>query len=201
MVLPRVIHIAQYRVVEIQRALLIVGGRQQLDHIPPKSLVLGLVECLSAIVQRAYRIPQIFNAAGEKMLMAEIIQREFLGVNLVHGARGVRGGADLVLVCLFPPIQGRVHVTRYVDHPHKLAVIATSLCELRHQRKVFLSNHHAISRYACFPQGVAQSPRIHGVSRPSNGCCPTGYLGHTNLNHVLPPLTFHRRNPAEIRLS
>ena len=77
--------------------------------------------------------------------MAEIVQREFLRVNLVHRAARIRNCPDLVLICFFPPIEGCGNVTLHVNHPHELPVIGSGRRKPVHQIIVVIANDETIS--------------------------------------------------------
>ena len=147
--------------------------------------------------------------------MAEIAQREFLRVDLVHGRAGIRNSAHLVRVELLPPVQRGLDVAGHRKHPQELAVIRSFVNKPAHQGEVFLSNPepsvnvflelcgvYAMAEIVLVPRtigaeirtAVAHAPRavghcptVHGVPHAPDGRFPAVNFRFFNLNHDLPP--------------
>ena len=109
MPLPRVVDVAQHRVVQIPRPALVVAGREKLDELPPVDLVAGLKELLAVIIQDVYCpkkkiIGRVVVVASQlfNVFMAEIIHVKLLRMDLVHRGAGIRHRSDLIGIEFFP---------------------------------------------------------------------------------------------------
>ena len=128
----RVVYVAQHRVVQIPRPSLVVAGREKLDELPPVLFVFRVEKPFSVHIKQINRRLQIVQRRI-KVLMAEIVQRKLLRVDLVHGAARVRDRADLVLIGFFMPVQRCGHIELHVDHAQELSVILTGSGERMHK--------------------------------------------------------------------
>ena len=102
------------------------------------------------------------------MLMAEVVQCEFLIRNFVHRRAGIH--LDVILqvsvvndigliitelfagaICLelFPPVQRSSDVKVDGDHPHELAMICAGISETGHEVEIILSNIKTASGTRC----------------------------------------------------
>lgn len=73
--------------------------------------------------------------------MTEIIQREFLGMDLVHGGTAVADRSHLVCIEFLPPVKGCIDGQEDRNHPSVFSMNRATLGKPGHQVMVIRSNN------------------------------------------------------------
>ena len=74
--------------------------------------------------------------ACAQMFVAEVLQRELLGMDLVHGGAGVGDRTNLIGVELFPPVERGSDIDVHRDHPAELAIHRAGPGQAKHQVEI-----------------------------------------------------------------
>ena len=128
--LSRMINIDECLIVHRAGAHLVVAGREKLDHVVPVLLIFSLVHVFQTdLLKAVYNGLHVSESVRSHMVMAEIIDVERFGVDLVHGACGVCHSCHFVGVIFLPPVERSRNIHGYKDLADKLSVVASSHAE------------------------------------------------------------------------
>ena len=94
-------------------------------------------------------------AFPKQMFMAEVLQRELLSMNLVHGGAGVGDRTHLIGVELLPPVERGGDVDVHRNHPAELAIHRAGPGQPQHQVKVVWADQSII--------GAVRRKRVRGA--------------------------------------
>jgi hypothetical protein len=124
------------------------------------------------------------------VLMREVVQRERIRMDLVHGRAGVSHSADLVGVELLPPVQRSSQIHRNSNHPKILTVVRTGIGEVLKELMILLADEklelrslQSLSVLDVSPVGVTEMPGVHGVPSTTDGSVEAVNVYVFNLNH------------------
>ena len=144
----------------------------------------------------------------KQMLVAEVLQRELFGVDLVHGGAGVGDRTNLIGVELLPPIERGSDVHIHRDHPAELAVHGAGLGQAQHKVEVVGADNKIIFKVrlgsmarllrirAVFTMrrtmretgpAVALGPAVHRIPHSADSGFQAHNLGILNQNHAFSP--------------
>ena len=187
MILSRVIDVHESLIVHRAGAHLVVAGREKLDHVVPVLLVFSFVHVFQTdLFEAVHNGLHISERIRSHMIMAEIIDVERFGVDLVHGTRGVCDGRHFVGIIFLPPVERSCNVYGDEDLADEFAVVASGHAETFRKIDVIRAEDEisilivaavhacpAVHRVSCAAHGVLEIHDACAFKFYHNGCSPS----------------------------
>ena len=169
------INIDECLIVHRAGAHLVVAGREKLDHVVPVLLIFSFVHVFQAdLFEAVHNGLHISERIQSHMIMAEIIDVERFGVDLVHGACGVRHSRHFVGVIFLPPVERSRNIHGYKDLADKLSVVASSHAETLRKIEIVRSKDKVsvliIAAVHTSPAVQRVSCAAHGIFKVHDAC-------------------------------
>ena len=161
------INIDECLIVHRAGAHLVVAGREKLDHVVPVLLIFSFVHVFQTdLLKAVYNGLHVSESIRSHMIMAEIIDVERFGVDLVHGACGVCHSCHFVGVIFLPPVERSRDIHGDEDLADKLSMVTSRHAETLREVEIVRSEDE-IS--VLIIAAVHTPPAVQRVSRAAHG--------------------------------